>query len=597
MQQVDETAIPHSLEMIDAQPAIYLAGPSCLRHEVAGEAYRPQEMQRLTAALRGRTDQLIAAWLIPEPENPHDRSAVGVWVLGGRVGYLPRELAAAWEPVLSRLRARYARHAACRASLDAPSPANQGSWGVIVWLPALPTPAALQPAASRATPAPSSATEIARLVAELEHLRGALESTTQERDALKTKLAATILPEERAAEIESELKDKHAQLDAARRELDAVEEALEIQSFGFYTPKYGFESSAQYTVRLKSIRQEQKLLIKQGKAAPCDAKWTVGGSAAEGKKLVKQQAKLMLRAFNGESDAAIAKARYDNVTKLEQRLTKAYNSINELGEVQRVFISRRYFELKLAELHLVHEHREKVHEEKEEQRRLREKMREEQRVQEEISRAKAEAEKEEAQSAAALEKARAELAAAEETSKQHARLEGLVTRLETELEDALDRKAKAIARAQLTKSGHVYVLSNIGSFGDGVYKIGLTRRLDPLERVTELGDASVPFPFDVHAIIYAEDAPGLEAKLHQAFDARRVNSVNRRKEYFRATLDEIRAEVERHHGFVSFQLTTEAEEYRKTRAFDAASQPAEANPSSVRLAREEVAGEQRKVSG
>ena len=141
-----------------------------------------------------------------------------------------------------------------------------------------------------------------------------------------------------------------------------------------------------------------------------------------------------------------------------------------------------------------------------------------------------------------------------------------MTRLETELKEALDRKAKAIARAQLTKSGHVYVLSNVGSFGEGVYKIGMTRRLDPLERVDELGDASVPFPFDVHAIIFSADAPGLENKLHRVFAERRVNLVNARKEYFRVTLDEIRVEVEKLHRLVTFVLVPPAEEFRKTLA-------------------------------
>lgn len=117
------------------------------------------------------------------------------------------------------------------------------------------------------------------------------------------------------------------------------------------------------------------------------------------------------------------------------------------------------------------------------------------------------------------------------------------------------------------------MLSNIGSFGEGVFKIGLTRRLDPYERVDELGDASVPFPFDVHAIIYAEDAPWLEAKLHKAFASRRVNIVNHRKEYFRVTLDDIRDEVQKLHGLVTFQLTPEAEEYNKTRAALAAMPP------------------------
>jgi hypothetical protein len=372
-----------------------------------------------------------------------------------------------------------------------------------------------------------------------------------------------------------------ADIEAARRELSSVEESIDIQSFGFYKPRYGFESSAQYTARLASIREDQKRMIGDDKAAGCETQWTVGGSAAEGKKMVKQQSKLMLRAFNGECDAAITKVKYDNAVTLEQRLTKTYEAINKLGEVQRVFISRRYLDLKLAELHLVHEHREKVQQEKEEQRRIREQMREEQKVQQEIDRAKDDAQKQEEQSAAALERARTELTLIEAAGKHNEKLEALVTRLETDLKDALDRKAKAIARAQLTKSGHVYVLSNVGSFGDGIYKIGMTRRLDPLERVDELGSASVPFPFDVHAIIYAEDAPGLENQLHRAFAERRVNLVNMRKEYFRVTLDEIRTEVERLHGLVTFLLVPEAEEYRKTVAATAAGAGAIDGPATV----------------
>lgn len=225
-------------------------------------------------------------------------------------------------------------------------------------------------------------------------------------------------------------------------------------------------------------------------------------------------------------------------------------------------------DLRLAELHLVHEHREKVEEEKQEQKRIREQMREEQKALAEIERVKVEAEKEEALKTVALEKAKAELAADlaanEATSKQHEKLEALVARLENELTNALDQKAKAIARAQLTRSGHVYVLSNVGSFGENVYKIGLTRRLDPYDRVEELGDASVPFPFDVHAIIFAQDAPALEVKLHKAFADRRVNLVNTRKEYIKVTLDEIQEEVKKHHGYVSFTLAAEAEEFRKS---------------------------------
>jgi Domain of unknown function (DUF4041)/T5orf172 domain len=369
--------------------------------------------------------------------------------------------------------------------------------------------------------------------------------------------------------------EAEAKLVALRRELESVEEAIEIQSFGFYRPKYGFDSSEQYSTRLAQLREQQKAMIKNGSATHCDTEWRVGGSAAEGRKMIERMSKLMLRAFNGECDAAIAKVKYDNVASLEQRITKSCEEINKLGHSNRVMITRPYYEAKLDELRLVHEHRERLQREKEEQKRIREQMREEQKAEEEISRARADAEREEDRSQKALEKARSDLAASAATDKQHEKLEALVTRLENELKDAIDRKAKAVARAQLTKSGHVYVLSNVGSFGEGIYKIGLTRRLDPYERVDELGDASVPFAFDVHAIIYAPNAPALEHALHVEFASRRVNMVNARKEYFRVTLDEIRVAVEKHHGLVTFVLTPEAEEWRKTRSMlDAGAPPA-----------------------
>lgn len=573
MQHLDETAVPHTVTSVEGQRAVWIAGPTCVRHEVVGEVQYPEQMQRVATWVRGRTDTVVPAWLTPDPQSGFDPHAVAIWVLGGKVGYLPRELAARWQPLLVRLNARHGANVACQATLDPPSVANQGGHGIVLWLPLLPAP---QPVPSH----PVSPPDVAWFG---EAAAGALQSALSQRVPSQrvpvlTPAAVSESPAAPAAPVvtppsSEQLARLRADIEAAQRELSSVEEALEIQSFGFYKPRYGFESSAQYVARLASIRDDQKKMISEDTAAPCDTKWTVGGSAAEGKKMVKQQAKLMLRAFNGECDAAIAKVKYDNAVTLEERITKAYAAINKLGEVQRVFISRRYLDLKLAELHLVHEHREKVQQEKDVQKRIKEQMREEQKAQAEIDRAKAEAEKQEEQSAAALEKARTELTLIEQAGKHNEKLEALVSRLENELKEALDRKAKAIARAQLTKSGHVYVLSNIGSFGENIYKIGMTRRLDPLERVDELGDASVPFPFDVHAIIYSEDAPALENKLHRAFAERRVNLVNTRKEYFRVTLDEIRVEVEKLFGLVTFLLVPEAEEYRKTLA--AAAVPAE----------------------
>jgi hypothetical protein len=368
-------------------------------------------------------------------------------------------------------------------------------------------------------------------------------------------------------------------LRSLKEELTAVEEAVDIQSFGFYRPHYGFPTSSLYEARLDDVRARQEQLLKAGTATVSGTKWTVDGSAKKGAAMARDQSKLMLRAFNGESDAAIAKVKYDNIATLEKRIDKALTAINKLGATKHIAIAPEYASLKLEELRLVHEHREKLQEEREAQRAIKEQMKEEQKAEQEIAQALEKAQKEEAQNEEALRRARLELA--ESTGRQHEKLEQLVSRLETELSEALDRKAKAIARAQLTKSGHVYVLSNIGCFGTDCYKIGMTRRLEPLERVLELGDASVPFQFDVHAMIYSDDAPALERALHESFAHRRVNRVNLRKEFFRVTLDEIFASVEKLHGTVTFVTMPAAEEFRKTRALMESSEEFSAPAASL----------------
>jgi hypothetical protein len=212
----------------------------------------------------------------------------------------------------------------------------------------------------------------------------------------------------------------------------------------------------------------------------------------------------------------------------------------------------------------VHEHQEKLQEEKEEQRRIREQMREEEQAQRELERARTDAEREEKRYTDALRKATEEAERAVGDKQQ--RLLGQIEELQQRLSEAQANKERAIARAQMTRAGHVYIISNVGSFGEQVYKIGMTRRLDPMDRVRELGDASVPFQFDVHAIIYSDDAPTLENTLHREFHLRRVNRVNLRREFFRASIEEIAEAVHRHHGEIEFTLAAEAREYRKTLA-------------------------------
>ena len=343
-----------------------------------------------------------------------------------------------------------------------------------------------------------------------------------------------------------------------------VEDQLELQSFAFYQTKYGFEDSEQYKHEIKRIRTQQKTLIKKKTATHCSQEWLVEGDAKKGARMIAEHSKLMLRAFNGECDSAISSVKYSNVDRMEKRIQRAFDQVNKLGESKKLFITNAYLKMKLQELYLVYEHRDQLNAEREEQRRIKEQMREEERARREIEKAQKKAEEEEKAKEFALQRARLELENAHDT--ERAKLNELVAKLEGELQEALANKERAIARAQQTRSGHVYVISNVGVFGEGVYKIGMTRRLEPLDRVKELGDASVPFPFDVHAMIYSEDAPSLENELHRKFANKRLNLINLRREFFRVGINEVQAEVAKEYPDASFISFAEAEEFRRSNA-------------------------------
>lgn len=367
-----------------------------------------------------------------------------------------------------------------------------------------------------------------------------------------------------------------------QQKLSEVEEDEYIQSFGFYKSKYYFDTSEEYKLRLNHIRERQKVMIKNNTAAICHVPWEVEGSKKKGKKMTNDFIKLLLRAFNGECDVAVAKVRYDNVKSLETRINKTFEALNKLSEINRSEITREYLNLKLQELYLTHEFQEKKQEEREEQRRIQEQMREEQRALREIEKAREEAEKEVKRREQALEQARREVEQA--VGKQKEQLELKIQQLRQQVEEARANEQRAISRAQMTKSGYIYVISNIGSFGDNIYKIGMTRRLDPNERVRELSGAAVPFPFDVHATIFSENAPETENLLHQYFRDKSVNKVNERKEFFRVSLDEIASALGKiakekqsvNTAEIKFTKIAEAEQYRKTLAIERGeSQPSE----------------------
>ena len=406
----------------------------------------------------------------------------------------------------------------------------------------------------------SAVSEQARIRAAIAHEQGAAASRLQEMAFMAEERARKA---ERAVDnVTHEISALEAQRQRLHAEVQLLDEKAHLYSFGLYNPHFDCATSEEFSERLERVREEQKAQIRAKTAVIAGSQWTVNGSVAEGRKQINQTIKLMLRAFNGECDAAVAKVRYNNIHVMEARITKAWEMVNSLAEVQQCRISNAYYRLKMAELHLEFEYEEKRQAEKEEQRRIRQQMREEEIALKEIEKARLEAEKEEDRAAVALVKARREAAVAE-GAKQIA-LNARIAELEGRLAEAHERKERAISRAQMTRSGHVYVISNIGSFGEHVYKIGMTRRLDPVDRIKELGDASVPFDFDIHAVIYADDAPGLEAELHRTFTPHRINRVNERKEFFRVSIDAIAEVVRAHRGEIELTMIAEAPHYRKT---------------------------------
>lgn len=348
------------------------------------------------------------------------------------------------------------------------------------------------------------------------------------------------------------------------KEISLLEETSDLQEFAYYKPKYHFEDIEEYKEELTNIKEEQKQMIKNKTAVYCNTDWHVGNSKTKGRAMTNDNLKAMIRCFNGECEAAISKVKYNNVHTMEKRIEKSFEMLNKLNKRNDCHLSGVYLDLKLQELHLNHEYHQKQQEIKEEQRAIREQMKEEERAQKEYEKAKKEALKEEKLAQKALEVAKSELENAH--GNQVEKLNKELKLLQERLDKAKEMGLRATSMAQITKAGHVYVISNIGSFGEEIFKIGMTRRLIPEERVRELGGASVPFRFDVHAMIYSNNAPELENTLHKEFENRRLNKVNTRKEFFNVTLEEIENVAKKYNSEIRFTHISEAEEYRESLA-------------------------------
>ncbi len=374
--------------------------------------------------------------------------------------------------------------------------------------------------------------------------------------ALNEKIAELEIKKEK---LEKENARLTSSVEKLKNEAIFFEDSITFQDFGLYTPRYNFITAEEYKLKLDKIRVEQKEMIKTDTAIAGAKNWTVDGSKSKGNKMIKDMKKLFLRAFNSDCEDVITRVKYNNYEMSLKKIHQSAESIEKLGKMMSLYITSKYINLKIDELHLAFEYQQKKQEEKEAQKAARAELREAAKLQKEIEEQRKKIEKEQTHYQTVYEKLLKQL----ETCPDDSDLLQKKLELESRLND-IDKAIKDIDyREANQKAGYVYIISNIGAFGENVYKIGMTRRLEPQDRVDELGDASVPFNFDVHAMIFSDNAPALEAALHKAFEDRKLNMVNTRREFFNVTLDEIKDVVKKNFDkTVEFIDVPDAEQFR-----------------------------------
>ena len=371
---------------------------------------------------------------------------------------------------------------------------------------------------------------------------------------------------EQRDELRKELEQLSARKQHAATELDHLQhqllktsDTLMLQEVGIYQYQHPLQNSVEYKDLLHKIDEQTKALVKSNKAVTAITSWTVNGSQKEGEKMVKEVSKLMLRAYVAEADNCVRSLKPSNRDAMINRLAKTRETIAKLGQSMQIKISDDFHKLKISEIQTTSDFLKKKEEEKDAEKEIRAQLREEEKVAKEIAAEKAKLEKERQKIASALAQMQESDGANDE---KH--LSG-IQEMQATL-DSIDSGLTGLTeRAANTKAGHVYVISNVGAFGSRVIKIGMTRRMDPEDRVKELSDASVPFKYGVHALFFSNDAAGLETALHHRFTDQRVNLVNKKREFFYATPAQVRdALVELDGHVLEFNEEPDDEEFRQS---------------------------------
>ena len=350
------------------------------------------------------------------------------------------------------------------------------------------------------------------------------------------------------------MRELSRQLEEVRRKIVITEDLALLQEAGIYKYRHPLTEAVAYQAALAKIEDQIKAMVrKDGGAVLAATNWTVNGSITQGRAMVRDFSKLLLRAFNAEADNLVRGLKPYKLDAAIQRLSKVGEVIQQLGKSMEIRISTAYFNLRIKELELTADFLQKQAEEKMLERAERERLREERKVQQEIEMERARLLKERQHYSNAL----STLIASQVYD------EASAARLRAQLNDVERAIQDVDYRAANIRAGYVYVISNFGSFGEEMVKIGMTRRLDPMDRIRELSDASVPFNFDVHALFFSKDAIRIEMEMHRRLSTRRVNLVNQRREFFRVTPLEVKMHlVELAGELLQFQDVPDALEYR-----------------------------------
>ncbi|HEL1200242.1 TPA: DUF4041 domain-containing protein, partial [Streptococcus equi subsp. zooepidemicus] len=358
------------------------------------------------------------------------------------------------------------------------------------------------------------------------------------------------------------LEAKKSELKSIEDEISISNDILNLQEYGFFERKYKFSDSTQYKDKLDTIRMKQKDFVKSGRAGVITTPLLLDNSQSKGKAMQNQLIKAAIRGFNGEADAHLVKVTVTNIDKKISALRKAFEQLNKMYERNKIQITHAYLDLKIEELRLAAEYELQKQEEKELLREQRAKEKEDKKLQAEIAAKRKQVEKDRKHFKQMLENVEKLLESASPEEQDKLKLQ--LSEYQDKLSELDDIEEDIDYREGHATAGYVYIISNIGAFGEDVYKIGVTRRLEPMERIRELGSASVPFQFDVHALIFSEEAFALESELHNKFEAYKVNKINSRKEYFRVPFAKIK-EVLENHKELAIELTEKAEafEYRQ----------------------------------